>query len=154
MKEILTKSGYLIQVDDEDYDKLLIHKWHISRTNKNNLYAMRHAVVNGKQTKLYLHREVLGFPENIVDHKDLNGLNCQKANLQLSNKSKNGQNRRAYGKIKYLGVSEHENKFRMQIWATGKRYSKLCKTKEEAALMYNEYAKIIYGETARLNTLT
>lgn len=151
MKELFTRAGHKILVDDEDYEMLSQFKWHVSKTNTHTLYAMRHAVINGKRTKVYLHREILKNPSSLIDHKDRNGLNCQKNNMRISNKSENGQNRNPSGAIPFLGVTVHKDKFRMQIWIKGKRYSKLCNTPEEAALEYNAYAKKLYGEDAYLN---
>lgn len=153
MKELIIKE-HKILVDDEDYEMVSRFKWHISKTNKNNFYAMRHVVVNGKATKVYLHREILGNPLFPIDHKDQNGLNCQKENLRISDRSENGQNRRPYGAIPYLGVSIHKTMFRVQIYFKGKRYGGLYKTPEEAALVYNDYAKRLYGEGARLNQVS
>lgn len=152
MKTVITKSGHKILVDDEDFERLSKYTWHVSSTNANNLYAMRHVRINGKKTKRYLHREVLNNPEGaIIDHIDQNGLNCQRSNLRISNKSQNCQNRRPYGQVPYLGVSKHNDKFRVQIYHNGKRYSKVCSTAEKAALMYNELAVKFYGESATLN---
>lgn len=154
MKTIVTKSGHNILVDDEDFERLSKYTWHVSKTNSNNSYAMRHGKIDGKKTKVYLHRDVLGNPPNvIIDHIDQNGLNCQKINLRISNKSQNNQNRRPHGKVLYLGVSHHNDKFRMQIYHKGKRHSKVCDTAEEAALMYNDLALRFYGDGARLNKI-
>ena len=154
MKTISTRSGHIIMVDDDDYEKLSKYTWHVSRTNAHNVYAMRHKKVDNKTTKVYIHQEIMGGSANvIIDHIDQNGLNCQKSNLRISNKSQNAQNRRPYGKIKYLGVSEHNNKYRVQIYNNGKRHSKVCDTVSEAALLYNDFALKIYGHNARLNAV-
>lgn len=155
MVKIATKSGHQIIVDKDDYPYLSKFIWHVSKTNSNNIYAMRHIVIGGKNTKIYLHREVLGNPKNcIVDHIDQNGLNCQKSNLRISDKSRNAQNHRPYGKIQYMGVSVHKNKYRTQLFCNGKRYSCVCETPEDAALKYNAFAILAYGENARLNQIT
>jgi len=154
MVTIATNSGHQIMVDNDDYPYLSQFIWHVSKTNSNNIYAMRHIVIDGKKTKVYLHREVLGNPKNcLIDHIDQNGLNCQKSNLRKSDKSRNGQNHRPYGQIPYMGVSVHKDRYRTQLFYKGKRYSCVCDTPECAALMYNHFAIQVYGENARLNRI-
>lgn len=154
MVTITSTNGYKIMIDEEDFDMVSKYHWYVSKTNSNNYYALRHSTSNGKRTKMYLHREVMGATKgDIIDHIDMNGLNCQKANLRLSSKSMNAYNRRSFGAIDYLGVSKHKDKFRMQIYVQGRRYSKVCDTAEEAAMLYNEYAKKFHGDYARLNVI-
>lgn len=102
-----------------------------------------------------MHREILNNPDGIlIDHIDQNGLNCQKGNLRLSDKSRNAQNSRTRGKIQYRGVCEHRNKFMMQIRINGKSYKRVSETAKGAALIYNEYALRLYGNSARLNIIS
>lgn len=154
METIISTNGFQIMVDDVDYNLLSMYKWTVTKTNSNNHYAMRYDNTNGKRTKVYLHREIMQASKgDIIDHVDMNGLNCQRDNLRLSTKSKNAYNRRSWGKVSFIGVSEHKDKFRMQIYANGKRYSEVCNTAQEAALRYNEYAKRFHGDYARLNVI-
>lgn len=63
------------------------------------------------KTRVYLHRFVLGLtPDDpLVDHEDGDKLNCQKSNLRLSDKSRNGSNQA-------LTNDRHTSKYRGVFW--------------------------------------
>lgn len=153
MKIIKTFAGHEILVDDEDFEYLSQYKWQVSKTNATNQYALRHAVKNGKKTKFYMHREIMGFPDGLVDHIDRYGLNCQKSNLRIVDKAQNAVNSRIYGEIKYKGVCKHQKGYRTQFRHKGQRITKLFHTPEEAALHYNELALKYRGEHTNLNII-
>ncbi len=92
MAEIELTQGYKAIIDDEDLTKVDIFKWHVSRTKNNLSYARRTIVFprkDGKQqqAKQYLHRYILGIddPKIKIDFRDDDPLNCQRANLIISN---------------------------------------------------------------------
>lgn len=85
----LTKGFHAI-VDDEDLDRVAVHKWCASIESRGTkVYAIRWKTINGKQTKIRLHHFVLGIepgalPEgHCVDHVNGDGLDCTKANLEV-----------------------------------------------------------------------
>ena len=90
MKKIYLTQGYYALIDDEDYERVNQYSWHIHKT-ANTLYAR--AKIKGISIKL--HRFILKLKASVsgcnlmVDHKDQDGLNCQKTNLRLVTRSQN-----------------------------------------------------------------
>lgn len=163
MKVILIKSEAFgdkeVLVDDEDFEYLMRWKWHLQK-GRNTFYCCRHGhdrKIGNKLPNVWLHREVLGLPndvENPVDHIDHNGLNCQKYNLRISTRSKNAANRKGYGSSKYLGVGYDISvrRWRVSIQHNKKRSHIGCfKDEIEAAKAYDKKAKELHGEFANLN---
>ena len=109
----------------------------------------------------YLHRRIVSrmmespLPEGMfVDHIDGNPLNNRRGNLRLVTKQQNAANARSRGgKSKYRGV--HQQKSGRWAAQISKAKYRLClgtyDTEEEAAAAYDEAAKSIHGEFARLN---
>ena len=90
MKEIpLTKDKFAL-VDNEDFAELSKHKWYASQESKNGLkwYAVRRITVDGRRFKIRMHRLIMGLgtgfeDSRVVHHKDCDGLNNQKSNLEI-----------------------------------------------------------------------
>mgnify|MGYP001564998521 CR=1 FL=1 len=96
MKEILLTQNEVALVDDEDFEKLSIHKWYAYKNSKSNVwYAARKNLKNdGKQEMVLMHRELLDATKNIqVDHRNGNGLDNKKENLRLATNQQNQFNR-------------------------------------------------------------
>lgn len=106
MKKIKLTQGKFALVDDEDFEWLSKWKWHYTHG-----YAKGGS--NGK-SMVYMHRLILGItnPKEITDHKDRNGLNNQKNNLRIVNRSINGLNRNKYknNTSGYRGVTWHKQR--------------------------------------------
>lgn len=150
-------------VDDEDYEWLSKYYWNITNNTTTTNYARSSCF--GKPS-VRMHRLIMGLGDwktdkIFVDHIDGNGLNNQKSNLRLCDKSQNGANRR---KIKhstsYTGVRRIKpyNKYyhTAQIKVKGKSIHLGCflGTSEgavEAAKAYDSAAKKYFGEFANLN---
>jgi len=82
-------------VDDADYDELMKHRWHAVRYGARAVYAARKVRVDGKRTILLMHRAIMNPPDGMpVDHRDGEGLNCQRDNLRIVTHSENCMNRR------------------------------------------------------------
>lgn len=142
MKIIKLTQGKETMVDDEDYDQLMKHKW----CYVNNGYARGR--VNGRQ--VYIHRMIMGYPKNNIDHIDNNSLNNQKGNLRICSQKQNTQNRikNKNNTTGYKGVIKMvNNKYKSRISYEGKRIILgSFNTPQEAHLKYIEKAKELYGE--------
>jgi hypothetical protein len=157
MKEIQLTQGKVAQVDDEDYEWLNQWKW----TYKKSLhtgYAYRHGPRPVMKT-IRMHRFILQASENIeVDHIDCNGLNNQRNNLRICNRSENLCNQRCRidNTSGYKGVSwnKHFQKWEAYIIKNGiKKFLGLFSVREEAAQAYNLAAIIYHGRFARQNKI-
>ena len=92
MKTIELTQGYTALVDDDDFERVAQFKWYprIDHSGKaRTIYAHRR---DGSS----LHRFILGITdsETHVDHKDHNGLNCQKNNMRRVTQTQNNFNAR------------------------------------------------------------
>lgn len=167
MKEIKLSQGKTALVDDADYGALSSFKWFaimIGKTCK-TWYAVRNKPPKDGLGIIYMHREILNPDgKTLVDHIDRNGLNNQRNNLRIATRSENNANRvaRQNGSSKYLGVflfeSKHKNKtykyWRASIQKDGKKEDLGCfNTEIDAALAYNNAAKMLHGDFANLNVL-
>ena len=86
--------GIVALVDDEDYERINSHSWHI-KTGKYVTYAKREIRINGKRHHVMMHREVLELSKGrnpVVDHKNGNGLDNQRNNLRATTDSINRMN--------------------------------------------------------------
>lgn len=116
MKTINLSQNKIAMVDDEDFEFLNLSKWCASRY-RNSFRAARHKTENGKQTTIYMHREILNAQKDIqVDHRNGDGLDNQKHNLRLATNQQNQFNKRyaqKSNKLKIKGVrwDKRRNKF-------------------------------------------
>lgn len=160
MKEIMLNKGYVVQVDDADFDWLNQWKWW-AKKGRHTLYATRKEWIGADRVNISMHRQILGLtsPKDFSDHIDGNGLNNQRANLRKCTCAQNNMNagRKAIGSSVYKGVSISNNRkgwvARIGVSGKIKRIGKFD-TEELAAAAYNEAAKKYHGEFARLNDLT
>lgn len=166
MKLLTLNKGFFAQVDDDLFDELNKFKWRVTKSPRGLTYYAIRIEFNskknggdGKTKAILLHREVIGAVKGqIVDHIDLNGLNCQRSNLRFATASQNGANKRscATSTSKYLGVHfcKTRQKWRAQI-SHNKKTTNLGRFDSEidAALRYNQAAKECHGEFARLNII-
>jgi len=159
VKEIPLTRGMVARVDDEDYERLVRHRWHLADTGT-RFYVARYCRVGEKRgrSKLWMHREVIGAPAGLfVDHIDGDGLNNQKANLRLCTYSQNNRNkvktraRRRFRGIRPVKDSKH-GRWRADITINGKtRYLGTFATDVEAARAYDRVLIEVGGEFARPN---
>lgn len=151
MKTLFTKSGEEVLLDDDDFDVVSRNKWHIYSAKLNKRYACR--LVNGK--KILMHRFILNAPSGfMVDHIDGNTLNNQKSNLRLCNNTQNLHNRSAgkNSKTGYKGVFPFRKKYMASIMCNGKKtYLGLFDDPVSGAIAYDNAARELFGEFARLN---
>ena len=172
MKEIPLTQGKVAIVDDDDYEYLRQFKWYATK-NKSIFYVTRASPrVNGKQTKLFMHRVIMDTPKGKqTDHINHNGLDNRKQNLRVCNSRENGYNWRKnkHKTTGFKGVHIHRQPSRRLGVSKGRVYEYIqaliyydnkvinlgrnFKTLEDAARAYNEAAIKYYGEFAQLNEI-
>lgn len=138
-------------VSDAIWHECMRYSWNMGT----NGYVQGYVDNYGKL--LRLNRFVMGAADDeLVDHIDHNKLNNTDENLRFSNHGNNNHNRKKKqgGTSKYFGVWKNGSMWTGEIRKDGERhYVGSYKTEEEAARAYNEKAKELYGEFAKLNTI-
>lgn len=163
MKRIPLTQGKFAIIDDEDFERVSKYKWFY------HLGYAKHGVYDYKKKNnihLLLHRFILQVNDPLVsiDHKDRNGLDNRKQNLRICTQSQNNMNRmvkntNGYKGLKYLKTCSKNGKqylrkkpYQAVIHVSGKKISLgYFSSAEDAARAYNEGAKRIHGEFAKLN---
>jgi hypothetical protein len=166
--EITTKNGFTFQVDQEDEELARENGWWGMVHKKlrvngepalSRVYIKRRVLLNGKRTTQYLHRYLLNAPSGILcDHINGDTLDNRRSNLRLVTAWQSNLNRQKSiaNKSGYKGVFLHKPtmKWEASIGMNERTiHIGLFKTKEEAALAYNDAAIKYFGEFARLNVL-
>lgn len=160
MREIaLSPSGVAI-VSSEDYEFLSQFKWYRSPWG----YAVRIPSRKlGKRKHIFMHRaimeRVLGgpIPEGYeTDHINMDKLDNQRVNLRLATGSQNRMNRKRYkgSTSQYKGVHWNKKKKRWQSRITVNekiRHLGYFINEDDAGRAYDEQARKLFGEYARLN---
>lgn len=101
-----------------------------------------------------MHQQITGYTE--TDHIDGNGLNNQRYNLRDCTHSQNSMNQRIRIKksSKFKGVSVKGKRWRAYITVKCIRYHiGIYDSEKIAALRYNQKAKELFGEFAKLNVV-
>lgn len=164
-----SKHSHLVAlVDDADFEILNQFHWTAVK-RKHTFYATRsfrepkiNNGVYGKQIMVYMHRQIMNTPANMeCDHQDHNGLNCQRYNLRNCSHQKNNCNKLSAknSSSKFLGIhsvirKNGDIKWIAQIRYGGKAHHLGAFDNEiDAAIAYNEAAKIHHGEFANLNKI-
>lgn len=154
MKTIPLSQGKVAIVDDEDYEWAKDFKW--SYGGKHYPYAVRR--VGGRKNSKWtvLHRLIVNAPLGVdVDHKNGDTLDNRRSNLRLATTSQNLCNRgpMSNNTSGYKGVNWHKGHrmWRMNIQLQGKQRTSYHHDIKDAARAYNEAAKELHGEFARLN---
>jgi hypothetical protein len=142
--------GKIAIIDAQDYARVCAHSWWAFQRSPSLWYAQ--ARISG--IIRYLHRFLLEEPMGTVDHRDGDGLNCQRNNLRLATKKQNSANRRKEPGTSsvYKGVSfERERKIWKAYIGGPLKHLGRFEFQTEAALAYDRAAIERYGEFARLN---
>jgi hypothetical protein len=160
MDYILLNDNRICLIDDEDSD-LKILGWFYHKD-----YVIRKVTrEDGSRVEVRLHNVILerklGRPLKsgyVPDHANLNTCDNRRENLREATHSQNTANSPAIGKASlYRGVTFSKDRKRRKRWTTTvwkngrKVFAKRYETEEEAARVYDEKAKLVHGEFARLN---
>jgi hypothetical protein len=158
MKTIPLTQEKVAIVDDEDYEKLAVHKWyaHVGNNHKNKNKRIYYAARCKKGKTILMHREIMSCPEGMeVDHINGNTLYNRKSNLRICTSADNTYNSRSrIATSSYKGVCLHKltKKWYSQIsYKHKKHYIGLFKNEVLAAKAYDDSAKELFGEYARCN---
>jgi hypothetical protein len=150
-------------VDEEDYEELKNLKWY-SAPGHSGYYANTKLRSDGPF--VLMHRLIMGVheqPRPWLDHRNGNTLDNRRVNLRVCDAVGNAANRKKYTfqanpdrvtSSQYKGVTFKKSiqRWNARIGSEPERKSLGCyATEEEAARAYNEAAKALYGEFARLN---
>lgn len=152
VKQIDLTKGFCALVDDADYEEAIKHPWRaVKSPTHERWYAV--AQVGGKTT--YLHRFIMKPAKTLdVDHRDGDGLNCQRYNLRPCTRSQNMANRThaPHNATGYFGVTKHRKRWSAMVKVEGRTiWGGDHDTPEAAARARDVLAKKHFGEFARLN---
>lgn len=149
----LTKNKFTI-VDDSDFKELSKYSWCASDSGNGKFYAQ--TKIKGKT--VLMHRLILQVYDRIieVDHANHNTLDNRRCNLRKCSRSQNNRNKSPHkeSSSKYLGVSldKSRNKWKANIYLNNKCvFLGRFEQEEDAALAYDNIAKIEFKEYANLN---
>ncbi len=152
MKTVPLTLGYEAIVDDDDYASVAAHRWHAVEIG-GTVYAGRKGA-----TRVYLHRDIMGISDRkiLVDHKNMNGLDCRRSNLRVATKSQNmanrGPARNNKSGLKGVFFDKARGKWQASIGVQCRVYHLgRYHTKELAAAAYDAAAVRFFGEFARTN---
>jgi len=154
MKEIFLSQNKVAIIDDEDFDAVSKYKWCAVCIKK--IWYARAQIENHL---VYLHRFLMQPSIKMeVDHKDGNGLNCIRENMRVCRPLDNNRNRRIQkgNTSGYKGVWWYP---RLKKWESGISVENksihlgVFIQRDDAALAYNEAAKLYYGDFAKLNNI-
>lgn len=102
-KEIRLGTDFTI-VSLQDYEELIKYSWHIV-IRHNNKYVARSVKVNGKVNTVYMHRQIMNCTNGQeVHHKDDDGLNNTRENLEVCSHSYNMSFRRGKSRMKSIYI--------------------------------------------------
>lgn len=149
-REILLTRDKTTKVDDEDYEMLAEHTWHL-----NGGYAS-----NAKLGRM--HRVLMQAPKGLmVDHANGDTLDNRRENLRLCSNSQNQANRqRSRGVSQFKGVTWQKRPSGRGFWKAqlvvrgDVLYLGAFGTDVEAAAAYNVAAQKHFGDFAHMNDLT
>jgi len=143
-------------VDSDMVEALSKHKWHIVSG-----YAMTNIrQPDGSWRSVAMHRIVNGTPDGLeTDHINRERLDNRRCNLRTATRAQNARNvdNVEGSEVKYKGVrkkvrADSKLPYEARINRNGKRHSLgHFATAREAALVYDNAARVMFGEYAVLN---
>lgn len=154
--KIPLSQGKFAEVNTGDFEKLNKFRWTLKTSKRTSvLYAKRFAIVNGKQTTIQMHTQIMNPPKGMqVDHIDRDGLNNRRSNLRITTRAQNQQNQRKHskGSSKYRGVTFTAYGWVARISVNNKQVSLGIWSNEiKAALAYDMACRKYHGKHGRPN---
>jgi hypothetical protein len=157
MKTVPVGKSHSAMLDDSDFPLVLRYKWNLLRGANGRLYAYRWWLEGRKRRYEYLHHLLMGH--NRIDHRNRNGLDCQRANMRVASRSQNAANSKlpANNTTGFKGVKWCTETYRLKPWQAQITVDGEFKslgyyaTPEEAAAAYVQAAKKYFGEFARFH---
>jgi hypothetical protein len=149
--------GKFALVDPEDWERVLRRKWQATHTGDRGRTYYASAWIPERKARVSLHRFILGLRPGppLVHHKNDQGWDCRRANLQISDAVGNAIRRpKQRGKCssRFIGVSRCGSKWRAQVIRKGKVvYSRCFYSEIEAAISRDWAFKRHHGKQALLN---
>jgi len=157
--EIDLGKGHIAIIHDEDAGLTVGFKWYPMKAD-GKIYAAGWKHMPPGRDFVHLHRLIANAqPDDIIDHKDRDPLNCRRSNLRKVTRQQNiwnqGPARRPCSR-KYKGVffCRTHGRFVAQIGHNRKRIRiGYFDTEDAAARAYNAKAAELFGEFAYLNSV-
>jgi hypothetical protein len=151
MKLLPTSKGFLILIDDIDFDRASRHSWCPDEQG--------YSKATIKQEQVMLHRWLVGAQDGEeVDHKNHNTFDCRRDNLRRCTKSQNMANMKTpkNNTTGFKGVTfdKRVNRYTARIKVNRHhRHLGSFITAEDAAIAYNHAALASFGEFAYFNNV-
>jgi hypothetical protein len=151
MKTIPSTQGFVVLVDDEDFERLSKYRWRPHSSTRARPIRELTKAEGGRMR--YLHHEI--FPPKpglVVDHINGDMWDNRRCNLRYCTAAENVRNRRCKTGRKYKGVYPSKKRFRSTIMFEGRVHDLgAFATDADAARAYDAAALRLHGEFARLN---
>lgn len=160
VRRIPLSGGQIALVDDCDYEAVARWTWHLSRIYAR--HTQRFVCSDGtfRVRAVMMHRFIMKPHKwEEIDHINGDGLDNRRCNLRVVDRLQNAKNRTKETKrqtsSKYKGVSWNKNERYWWAYITSDQRKRTLLGKFvdelEAARTYDEAAKRLHGEYARLN---
>jgi len=154
LKIIPLTQGEVAFVGDEDFESVNQYKWCVVKDTSSLFYTCGWS--KKKKKNIQMHRLIMNAQKGQqIDHINHNGLDNRKCNLRFVNHSQNQQNNlTTKGKSPFKGVvwNKRGQKYYAQIGLNNATiYLGSYHNDVIAAWAYDQAAKKLFGEYARLN---
>jgi len=163
MVEIPLTKGKIALIDDEDYEKVSRHKWHICKSKWGQIYAVTDTKTDtGRKIKKAMHRLILdvniSFHILQIDHISGDGLDNRRFNLRICTPFQNAGNQKISKNntsgYKGVGWDIVKKMWRSCIKINGKTlHLGYFRNKIDAAITYNNVAVKYWGGFAKINPI-
>lgn len=155
MKEVQLTQGKIALVDDADAVRVLMYRWS-AVCGDTGLWYAKSRLKGTSPRSVYLHRFILGLSvgDPRVDHRNGDGLDCQRLNLRIATAAQNTYNMkvRTTSTTGLKGVTPRRGRWDASIQYEGRRcYLGTYVTPQDAARVYDAKARELFGEFARIN---